>query len=176
MKISDIKRTKLVDDKMSDLPYWSSVSINQAFPYVPQLKDSVIYFPGPHIDFLRRNGRRLKEKIDYDDVLNLNKLYLEGIIDELVYIPDDNVKCKITLRVMISRKSTKIQFHYFFGINQPNFIVLKSVYCSNSSVKFKSNETVKIRAPPFQNENGIILEIKDEIDSISAFGAYKILW
>lgn len=175
-KTSDLKRIKATDEEMSNLPYWSSVSIKQAFPYVPQVKDSVIYFPGPHTEFLKRNGRKLKEKIDYHDSLPSNKLYFDGVIDELIYVPDDNVKCKITLRVMFGRKSEKIQFHYFFGINQPNYIVLKTAFCLNSSSKFKSNETVKIRVPPCQDENGIILEIKDEIDPVSAFGAYKILW
>ena len=175
-KISDVKRTKLVAEEVNNLPYWSSVSVKQAFPYVPQLKDSVVYFPGPHFDFLRRNGRKLKEKIEYDDILPANKLYFEGIIEELEYIPDDNVKCRITLKVMIARKSTKIQFHYFFGINQPNYIVLKTAFCSNSDLKFKYNETIKIRVPPCQDENGIILEVKDEIDPAANFGGYKILW
>ena len=175
-KVLDAKRAKSIEDEMSNLPYWSSISVKQAFPYVPQLKDHIIYFPGPHFDFLRRNGRKLKEKIEYDNILPKNKQYLDGIIDELEYIPDDTVKCKITLRIMIARKSTKIQFHYFFGVNQPNYIVLRSAFLSNSDLKFKYNETVRIRVPPCQDENGIILEVKDEIDPVSIFGAYKILW
>ena len=174
----DLKRPNLTEEKdeISNLPYLSSVSVKKAFPYVPQLKDSVIYFPVPHLDFLRRNGRKLKEKIDYSDILPRNKPFLEGIVDELEYVPDDNVKCKITLRIMIARKSTKIQFHYFFGINQPNYIVLKTAYFSNESVKFKPNETVKVRVPPCQDENAIILEVKDVINSESSFGTYKVLW
>lgn len=149
---------------------------NQAFPYVPQLKDSVVYFPDPHLYFLKRNGRKLKEKINYVGILPTNKLYFEGIIEELHYIPDNVVKCKLVLKLMIGRKWTKIDFHYFFGINQPNFIVLKSAYNSNSDLKFKSNETVKIRVPPCQDENGIILEIKDDTEQLTNFGTYKVLW
>ena len=174
-KIKESKRMKS-DDETSYLPYWSSVYTNQAFPYVPQLKDSVIYFTEPHLYFLKRNGRKLKEKINYVDILPTNKSYFEGIIEEMHYIPDDIVKCKIVLKLMIGRKSTKIDFHYFFGINQPNFIVLKSAYLSNSDLKFKSNETVKIRVPPCQDENGIILEIKDDAEQLASFGAYKVLW
>ena len=114
---------------MNNLPYWSSVSVKQAFPYVPQLKDSVVYFPGPHFDFLRRNGRKLKEKIEYDDILPANKLYFEGTIEELEYIPDDNVKCRITLKIMVGEKSTKNSNSItFFRINQPNYIVLKTAF------------------------------------------------
>lgn len=174
-KIKESKRNKS-DDEASYLPYWSSVCTNQAFPYVPQLKDSIVYFPGPHLYFLRRNGRKLKEKIHFDDILPENKPYFEGIIEELEYVPDEIVKCKIVLKLMIGKKWTRINFHYFFGINQPNFIVLKSFYSSNSDLKFKSNEIVKIRVPPCQDESGIILEIKDDADQTTNFGAYKILW
>lgn len=164
------------EEETSYLPYWSSVSTNQAFPFVPQLKDSIIYFPEPHFHFLRRNGRKLKEKINFEDILSSNKSYFEGIIEELEYIPDEIVKCKIVLKLMIGKKWKRIDFHYFFGINQPNFIVLKSAYAINSDLKFKANETVKIRVPPCQDENGIILEIKDNVDQTTSFGSYKILW
>lgn len=143
---------------------------------MPQLKDEIVYFPAPHMDFLRRNGRKLKEKVDFDQFSTSKISLFYGIIEELEYIPDDTVKCKIVIKIMIGRKWTKIDFHYFFGINQPNFMVLKSVHSSNASVKFKSNETVKIRVPPCQNENGIILELKDEVDSLSYFGMYKVIW
>jgi hypothetical protein len=174
-KNKDLKRTK-PDDETSYLPYWSSVFTNQAFPYVPQLKDSIIYFPEPHLYFLKRNGRKLKEKFNHDDILPAKKSYFEGIIEELHYIPDEIVKCKIVLKLMIGRKWTKIGFHYFFGINQPNFIVLKSAYTSNCDFKFKLNETVKILVPPCQDENGIILEIKEDAEQLVNFGAYKVLW
>lgn len=167
---------KLAVDEPNNLPYWCSIASNQAFPYVPQLKDKIIYFPTPHFEFIRRNGRKLKEKIDFQEILPENKKYFEGFVEELDYIPDDNLKCKITLRIMISRKSTKIHFHYFFGINQPNYLVLKTAFASNSSLKFKNNETVKILTPPCQDENGIILEVKDETEPASTFNAYKILW
>lgn len=177
-KTKELKRIKSDDENenSSYLPYWSSVYTNQAFPYVPQLKDSVIYFTEPHLHFLKRNGRKLKEKINYVDILPKNKSYFEGIIEEMHYIPDDIIKCKIVLKLMIGRKWTKIDFHYFLGINQPNFIVLKSAYLYNYDLKFKSNETIKIRAPPCQNENGIILEIKDDSEQFVSFGAYKVLW
>lgn len=135
-----------------------------------------MYFPGPHFDFLKRNGRKLKEKIDFADFLPTNKPYFEGTIEELEYIPDEIVKCKIVIKLMVGRKWTKIQFHYFFGINQPNFIVLKTAFQQNTDAKFKSNETVKIRVPPCQYENGIILEIRDDVDHSATFGVYKVLW
>ena len=174
IRAKESKKTKL-ENESNFLPYWSSVYTNQPFPYVPQLKDSVIYFPVPHLNFIKRNGRKLKEKINYDCILPENKPYFEGIIEELLYIPDEIVKCKIGLKLMIGRKFTRIDFHYFFGINQPNFILLKSAYTSNSDVTFKSNETVKIRVPPCQSENGIILEIKGDAEQ-STYGAYKVLW
>lgn len=159
-------------DEASNLPYWSTIHSNQAFPYVPQLKDTVVYFPTPHLEFIRRNGRKLKEKLNFDDILPNNKPFFEGLIEELEFVPDDIVKCKITLKLLIGRKSTKIQFHYFFGINQPNFIILKTAYESNNDTKFKLNETVKIRIPPCQDENGIILDIKDDQEAL----VYKVLW
>lgn len=105
-----------------------------------------------------------------------NKPYFEGTIEELEYIPDETVKGKIGIKLMVGRKWTKIQFHYFFGINQPNFIVLKTAFHQNTDARFKPNETVKIRAPPCQDENGIILEIKEDVDYSANFGLYKVLW
>lgn len=136
----------------------------------------MIYFPSSHLDFLRKNGRKLKERIDFEDLLPENKSSFEGTIEELEYIPDENVKCKIVLKIMIGRKPTRIKFHYFFAVNQPNFLVLKTIHESNNNLKFKLNETVKIRVPPCQDENGIILDIKDESSSSVAFGVYKVLW
>ena len=158
------------------MPYWSSVYTNKAFPYVPQLKDVVIYFPKPHLDFLRKNGRKLKEKIDFDVILPTDKALFEGIVDEIEYIPAEIVKCRITLKIMIGKKYERIQFNYFFGINQPSYIVLKSTYISNREIKFKVNETVKIRNLPCQDENGIILDVNEDTDPLKSFGNYKILW
>lgn len=172
---SEAKRLKS-EDEPNHLPYWCSVYTSQAFPYVPQLKDSVVYFPAPHMDFLRRNGRKLKEKVDFDQILTKSNSFFEGTIEELEYIPDDIVKCKVVLKLMIGRKWTKVQFHYFFGINQPNFMVLNSVHAFSSVTKFKSNETIKIRIPPCQNENGIILELKEDVDALSSFGMYRVIW
>lgn len=105
-----------------------------------------------------------------------NKPYFEGTIEELEYIPDEIVKCRVAIKLMVGRKWSKIHFHYFFGINQPNFIVLQTAFRQNSDAKFKANETVKIRTPPCQDENGIILEIKDDVDHFTTFGVYKVLW
>ena len=173
----EVKRTN-PGEEFSNLPYWNTLHKNQAFPYVPQLKDKVVYFPAPHLEFIRRNGRKLKERIAIDDIILAKKYFFEGLIEKLEYIPDENSKCKIVLKLMIGRKSTTIEFHYFFGVNQPNFIVLKTVYESSSKTKFKLNETVKIRAPPFQDENGIIIDVKDGdgTDPMISYGVYKVLW
>lgn len=179
--MTDKKRIKeskspVVEEPLEHLPFWSSIHTNQPFPYVPQVKDTVIYFPQPHLEFLRRNGRKLKEKFDFEEIVKTSKPYHEGVIDEIEYIAGEYVKCKIVLRILIGRKWTRISLNYFFGTNQPNYLVLKSLFSSNSEFRFKENETVKIRAPPCQNENGIVLEIKTESDPSISFGAYKILW
>lgn len=158
------------------MPYWNSVHVNQALPYVPQLRDEVLYFTRPHIEFLRRNSRKLKERIDYEDKLDLNKPYIGGVIEHIEYVPSEVTKCKIGLKVMLGRKAVRLDFGYFFGTSQPNFLVLKSAYELSSQHKFKVNETVRILSPPFQGETGIILEIRDDADPTTSFGCYKILW
>ena len=125
---------------------------------------------------MRKNGRKLKEKIDFDVILPTDKALFEGIVDEIEYIPAEIVKCRITLKIMIGKKYERIQFNYFFGINQPSYIVLKSTYISNREIKFKVNETVKIRNLPCQDENGIILDVNEDTDPLKSFGNYKILW
>lgn len=165
-----------IGEEINYLPFWCSAYTNSVYPYIPQVKDAVIYFPVPHAEFVRRNGRKLKESIDFDHLIGDNKPYYEGIIESLEYVPDDIVKCKTSMRLMVGRKWVKIEFNYFFGINQPNFITLKSLYLFNQSVRFKANETVKIRVPPCQNETGFIVEIKDEKNASSNFGMYKVSW
>lgn len=176
------KKAKLVTkavveevQELDHLPYWSSVYVNQSQPFVPQLGDVVIYFFKPHLDFLKRNGRKLKEIIDYEDLLPHGKPYLEGIIESIEYIPAELVKCSIALKVMIGRKNFRLKFNYFFGIPQPNYLVLKSAFSCNLDQRFKTNETVKILAPPCQGETGIILDIVSN-DPSDTFHAYKILW
>lgn len=167
----------MIEDEETDhLPYWNSVYLNQAFPYVPQLGDKVVYFHRPHFEFLRRNGRKYREKIDYEEDLPNDRPYFEGTIDEIEYIPAEIIKCRIVLKVLIGRSNQRLQFSYFFGVSQPNYLVLKTAYTSNVSSRFRSNETVKIYAPPCSGETGIILEVNDSVDPLQAFGAYKILW
>ncbi len=162
-------------EELDHLPYWSSVYTNQAQPFVPQLGDVVIYFFKPHLDFLKRNGRKLKESIEYEDILPFSRPYLEGTIEAIEYPPAELVKCQIVLKVMIGRKSFRCRFSYFFGIPQPNYLVLKSAFSCNLDQRFKSNETVKILSAPCQGESGIILDIEGE-DPTGTFNAYKILW
>ena len=162
-------------EELDHLPYWSSVYVNQSQPYVPQLGDLVIYFFKPHLEFLKRNGRKLREIIDYEDILPATKSFLEANVEEIEYTPAEVVKCRLVLKAMIGRKNFRLKFNYFFGIPQPNYLVLKSAFLCNVEQRFKSNETVKILAPPCQGETGIILDIEGS-DPSATFTAYKILW
>lgn len=162
-------------EELDHLPYWSSVYVNQAQPYVPQIGDVVIYFFKPHLEFLRRNGRKLKEMVDYEDLLPKGKGFLEGTVESIEYVPAELVKCQLVLKAMIGRKNFRLKFTYFFGIPQPNYLVLKAAFDCNIQQRFKTNETVKILAPPCQGESGIILDIVED-DPVSNFNAYKILW
>jgi hypothetical protein len=162
-------------EELDHLPYWSSVYVNQAQPFVPQLGDVVIYFFKPHLDFLKRNGRKLREIIEYEDGLPFSKPYLEGTIEGIEYPPAELVKCQIILKVMMGRKNFRFKFNYFFGIPQPNYLVVKSAFSCNLDQRFKTNETVKILSAPCQGESGIILDIEGD-DPSGTFNAYKILW
>lgn len=165
------------EEELDHLPYWNSLYKQQSQPYVPQMKDTVLYFPKPHFEFLKKQGRKLKERIDYEEDLPKDKMFVEGEIEEIEYIPGEVVKCKIVLKIKVGRKSNRIEFSYFFGVNQPNFMLLKSSYEDSQRNKFKLNETVKIHVPPCKGDNGIILEIKDSnLDPLTCIGAYKILW
>lgn len=155
-------------------PYWATVEENFAIPYLPQLKDSVTYFCKSHFDFIRKQGRKLRERLDYQDLL-LNHARIDGIIEEVEYLNENVPCCKLALKINLKRKNHLLKFKYYFGLSQPDYLVLKSAIAAASSFSYRQNETVNLVSRNYPSETGTILEIFGNLnDACLNIGCYKI--
>jgi hypothetical protein len=156
--------------------HWASSTTSEIFPYAPQLKDKVVYFHQLHCEFFRRHGRRLRDRIDYEDDLKDAEPALPGIIEDIEHQLGTPSFCKITMKVQIKRRNRSLQFRFYFDSIQPEFLVLKSVIDAALLVRYKRNEAIAILAGRFAGHQGIITELGHVSDSVmSGFKCYKVL-
>ncbi|KAJ3322653.1 hypothetical protein HDV06_002867 [Boothiomyces sp. JEL0866] len=158
------KKSKIEPNKESILR-WLSTDTQSWTPYLPQIKDTIVYIKQGHLNFVEKTKHIFKSKVD-SSLPELLLCHVKGIC----WTPGDIVTCTVTLSIYPALELSDtpldllptISVTFFEAENVPDFLILWTEFEESMTRTWDVGDSVVIRYAD-STSSGKILAVNDTV-------------